>query len=213
MDLGIILTSLGLGLVASLSCLGFCIPILVPYIMEKDKTPKEGFYTSIFFSVGRLIIYLGIGLVVFAIGSSVTENIPEVWLKISGLILGIVVMIYGAWIYFKFQKPKWCPAKLTPHIRPMFSVMLGVLIGSFFCPLLWITLVGATTLSGDFLTLILSVFAFWIGSSTSIVVAGTISGEGGGRLGKKIGLEKLRELMGMVLIMVGIFYLFRGLIL
>lgn len=208
MDWSIVATSLLLGLIASLSCLGLCIPILVPYIMEKDKTSKEGLFTAIFFSVGRLIIYLGVGIAVFMIGSAVVNRSPETWLKVAVGVLGILIILYGAWIVFKLPKPKWCPAKVSESFRPMFSVILGLLIGSFFCWALWAALLMAT-LSGDISVLFLSVIAFWAGSSVTILIAGTLSGGVGGRWRKKIGVEKLREICGLVLMMVGAFYLIR----
>lgn len=212
MDLSIVATSFILGLLASISCLGLCIPILVPFIMEKDKNYKEGFFTSGVFSLGRLMIYFALGLAIFAVGSVVTDRMPVNWLTGAVVLLGIVVIIYGAWIVFKLPRPKYCPATLARNFRPVFSVILGMLIGSFFCPLLWIALVSAT-LTRDMLTLVLSVFTFWLGSSVTIVTAGSVSGEIGGRWGKKIGAERLREIMGMVLIMVGVMYLINAFIL
>lgn len=209
MDWSVVATAFVLGLIASLSCLGLCIPILVPFIMEKDKTLKEGLFTSIFFLIGRLIIYIAIGTTVFMIGSAAIERSPTIWLKITALILGFAVIIYGVWIIFKFSKPKWCPATLADNYRPMFSVILGLLIGSFFCWALWL-MIGLAVLSGDFSTLLLSVIAFWIGSSVCIIAAGTVSGGVGGRWGRKIGTEKLRDVCGIVLILIGIIYLIRG---
>jgi sulfite exporter TauE/SafE len=206
MDWGVVGPAFVFGLTASLSCLGLCIPILVPYIMERDKTSKEGLFTSILFSIGRLIIYFSIGAVVFIIGSALTDRSPSVWLNISVGILGCAVILYGIWIVYKLPKPKWCPSKLAKNFRPIFSVILGLLIGSFFCPLLWITLIRAA-LTRDSVTMFFSVVAFWLGSSGAILVAGTLSGEVGGRWGKKMGAERLRDLCGMVLMMVGILYL------
>ena len=212
MDLSIVATSFILGLLASISCLGLCIPILIPFIIEKDKNFREGVFTSAVFSMGRLMIYFALGLAIFAAGSIVTDRMPVNWLTGAVVILGIVVIIYGGWIVFKLPRPKYCPATLARNFRPVFSVILGLLIGSFFCPLLWIALVSAT-LTRDMLTLVLSVFAFWLGSSVTIITAGTVSGELGGRWGKKMGKEKLREIMGMVLMMVGVMYLVNGLVL
>lgn len=206
MDWGVVGFAFVFGLTASLSCLGLCIPILVPFIMERDKTLKEGLFTSFLFSIGRLIIYFSIGVVVFIIGSALTERSPSVWLNIAVGILGCAVILYGIWIVYKLPKPKWCPAKLAKNFRPIFSVILGLLIGSFFCPLLWITLIRAA-LTGDSLTMFFSVIAFWLGSSGAILVAGTLSGEVGGRWGKKMGSDRLRDLCGMVLMMVGVLYL------
>jgi sulfite exporter TauE/SafE len=211
MDWGVVATGLLLGLTASLSCLGICMPILLPYIIEKDKTLKEGLFTSVIFSIGRLIIYITLGFVVFIIGSAAAEESPERWLKIAVAILGLVVIIYGAWIVFNLPKPNWCPAKLAKNFRPIFSFILGLLIGSFFCPALWTTLLLSVTVSRDFSTLLFSVITFWLGSSVMIIVAGTVTGEVGGRWGKRIGFEKLRDISGMVLMMAGAFYLISGL--
>lgn len=212
MDWGVVGSSFIFGIGASLSCLGLCIPILVPFIMEKDKNLQEGFFTSILFSLGRLMIYFALGFAIFSVGSVVTHRIPVNWLTGSIVILGIVVIIYGAWIVFRLPRPKHCPAALAQNFRPVFSVILGLLIGSFFCPLLWIALVSAT-LTRDVVTLVLSVFAFWLGSSVAIVTAGSVSGEIGGRWGKKKGPERVREIMGMVLMMVGAMYLINAFIL
>lgn len=206
MDWGIVATAFIFGLTASISCLGLCLPILVPYIMERDKTLREGFFTSITFSVGRLIIYFTLGLVVFMLGTLATQDAPRSWLKIAVAVLGCVVIIYGIWIVFRLPKPEWCPAKLADNFRPAFSVILGLLIGSFFCPLLWFALVAAA-LTRDLLTMFFSVMLFWLGSSVTIIPAGTLSGGVGGRWRKKIGVEKLRDICGMVLMMVGVFYL------
>ncbi len=211
MDWGVVGSAFIFGMTASISCLGLCIPILVPYIMERDKTSKEGLFTAIFFSMGRLMIYLSMGLAVFLIGSQLTGRSPTIMLEIAVVILGLVIISYGAWIVFRVSRPKWCPTKVSDSFRPAFSVLLGLLIGSFFCPLLWFTLVQAT-LTRDFITLVLSVGVFWIGSSGTILAAGFVSGEVGGRWRKKIGRKKIRDICGMALMFVGAFYLLNAFI-
>lgn len=218
MDWGIIGASFILGLIASTSCLGICIPIMVPFIMERDRTPREGLITSILLSMGRLMIYMGMGIVIFWVGITLTENIPTPWLTITAMTLGLVVIIYGAaiiyeaWYVINLPKPKWCPAKLARNFRPIFSVILGLLIGSFFCPILWIALVRAA-LTRDLSIMFLSVISFWIGSSTTILAAGIISGKLGGIFKKWKGTQELRLTMGMVLMMVGAMYLINAFIL
>jgi sulfite exporter TauE/SafE len=186
-------------------------PILIPYIVGKDKTFQEGFITASLFSVGRFLIYFGMGMVVFMVGRALTEEVPRDFLKIAVATLGIVVIAYGVVMVFRVPRPKWCPSKITNNIDPFFSVILGLLIGSFFCPLLWAALIAAA-LTRDFLTMVLSVAFFWIGSSVAIFIVGTVSGEIGGRGRKRIGKEKLRDIMGMILIMVGVIYIVNGLI-
>jgi hypothetical protein len=159
-----------------------------------------------------LIIYLLVGFGVFIIGTIALERSPDVWMKVAVVTLGCTVILYGAWIVFKLPRFVSCPAKIAKNFRPFFSVILGVLIGSFFCLPLWIML-GLAVVSGDTLVLFLSVIAFWGGSSTTIIAAGTVSGGVGGRWRKKFGIEKLRELCGMVLMMVGVIFLINGLLL
>lgn len=210
MDWSVIGTALLLGFGASLSCLGLCMPILIPYIVGKDKSFREGFVTTSLFSLGRFLIYFGMGMVVFMVGRALTEDAPRDFLKITVAVLGIVVIIYGIIMVFRFPRPKWCPSQITNNMDPFFSLILGLLIGSFFCPLLWAALVAAA-LTRDFLTMVVSVVFFWMGSSVTIFIAGTVSGEVGGRGKKRIGKEKIRDIMGMILIMVGAIYIVNGL--
>ncbi|UCG68818.1 MAG: sulfite exporter TauE/SafE family protein [Thermoplasmata archaeon] len=211
MDWSVVATSLILGFGASLSCLGLCMPILIPYIVGKDKTFREGFITASLFSVGRFLIYFGMGVVVFMVGSALTEDAPRDFLKVAVAILGTVVIVYGVIMVFRVPRPKWCPSKITNNIDPFFSLILGLLIGSFFCPLLWAALIAAA-LTRDFLTMVLSVAFFWVGSSVAIFITGTVFGEVGGRSKKRIGKDKIRDMMGMILIMVGAIYIANGLI-
>jgi sulfite exporter TauE/SafE len=185
-------------------------PILIPYIVGKDRTYKEGFMTSALFFVGRFLIYFSLGLVVFMIGMAAINDTPAEFLKIAVAILGISVIIYGGIIVFRVPRPKWCPVKITENMDPFFTLILGLLIGSFFCPLLWAALVAAA-LTRDFMTMVLSIILFWVGSSITIMAAGTISGEIGGKGEKKLGREKISDIMGMVLIMAGAIYLVNGL--
>jgi sulfite exporter TauE/SafE len=211
MDWGVVGTGLLFGLTASISCLGVCLPIFLPYVIEKDKTFKEGLFTSVLFSIGRMIVYIALGVAVFIIGSAVTEDAPDDWLRVAVAVLGVVVIVYGAWIVFNLPRPKWCPSKLAQNFNPLFSIILGVLIGSFFCPALWATLVLAVAVRGDFITMLLSVLSFWAGSSLMIIAAGTITGEMGGKSKRKIGVENIRFICGLVLMMAGVFYLISGL--
>jgi sulfite exporter TauE/SafE len=186
-------------------------PILIPYIVGKDRTFKEGFITTTLFSMGRFLVYFALGLVVFWVGVTLTEDVPSDFLKVAVAVLGISVMIYGAIIVFRFKTPKWCPAKVTENLNPVFTIILGLLIGSFFCPLLWAALV-ASALTRSFMTMVLSVVFFWCGSSITIFAAGTISGEIGGKSKRKIGKDKIKDVMGMVLMMAGGIYLANGLL-
>ncbi|MEW6069867.1 MAG: sulfite exporter TauE/SafE family protein [Candidatus Thermoplasmatota archaeon] len=208
MDVGIVATSFVLGLSVSLSCLGICLPVLAPYIISKDNDFKSGFNTSVLFSIGRLIIYLVLGTTVFIMGSGVISTFVGDWARFSAVLIGTTILLYGAWIIFKLPIPKLCKCKYSSSF---YSIIIGMLVGSFFCPALWLAILNAT-LTKNFLIMTLSIISFWLGSSIFIILAGTLSGGISKKWKLLANAEKVRDVCGIVLICVGLFYITAGLI-
>lgn len=208
MALDIIATSFILGLTVSSSCLGICLPVLAPYIMSKDNDLRSGFNTSVLFSIGRLITYLALGTAVLIVGSAVLSTLTSNWVKVSAVLIGATIFLYGAWILFKLPSPKWCKRKYSSSF---YSIIIGMLVGSFFCPALWLAVLNAV-LIGNFLIMTFSIFSFWLGSSIFIILAGTLSGGIGKKWKLWAGAKKVRDICGIALIVVGAFYIINGLL-
>jgi sulfite exporter TauE/SafE len=210
MALHVLLLSLLLGLAATASCLSICMPFFVPFVISHDNSALKGFITSVIFSVGRLIVYMTVGLVFFLIFSNLLENVENVTdideFSLFQVVVGWLIIIYGVTVLTKAPVPKICPAK---YARGAVSLMVGMLIGSFICPPFILMLVA--NLEETVLVLVISVLLFWIGSSISIFLMGTGAGFVSKIAHRKFDPEKIRNIMHMVLIMVGIvLFLFPG---
>ena len=206
MSIPVVIASLGLGLAASGSCMGICMPFFVPYVMAKDDSTKKGFLTALLFSGGRLLVYMSIGLLFFFIFSELLADVDEIS-EIKGfsyipLILGVIIIIYAVWILFKLPAVKVCPAK---YAKSAVTLVLGMLIGSFICPPFIFMLVANIDRSISIFTA--SILMFWVGSSLSFLLLGSVSGKLSAYLREKKGREWIRNVSAFILIFTGIWFI------
>jgi sulfite exporter TauE/SafE len=202
-----------LGLSASPACLGVCLPVLLPHIgvVGGGRPLQAGFATSLFFALGRLVIYLGLGMVLFVLGASLQEaglsdwalsNAP--WISASRVLLAILVVFYGITVVFDWPRLAWCQTFFHgPRQRPLLSVLLGALAGSILCPALWLALLQVAQLDWQPLAW-LSIVSFWLGSSLFVIAAGISAGA---LLRHWRNLAQVRGVAGATLIFVGALYL------
>lgn len=205
-------TSFLLGLSASPACLGVCLPVLLPHIgvVGGERPLQAGFAASFLFALGRLVIYLGLGMALFALGASLQEaglwrNSP--WIGAGHILLAILVALYGISVVFDWPKLAWCRTFFHgPRQRPLLSVLLGALAGSLLCPALWLAFLQATQLA--WLPLAgLSIASFWVGSSLFLITVGISAGA---LLRYWRNLPQLRGVAGATLIFVGVLYVIGG---
>ncbi len=264
MDLTPVAEALILGLVVNLACVGVCLPILVPLILERDRGWRRGLATAGLFSLGRLVVYMGLGLSLLALGQTLADEPDAAFLRGTAVVAGLALLAYGGWVAFGKSGGSGCceahgagdvadgedagkkddarredateddarPMDAEVKEPPMFTscwalagsfrehaatgrgvtaIFLGALVGSLLCPPLWVALAGAV-LTFDLLILVLSVLAFWAGSSVSILAVGLAWGhlapfceaQAGGRRG-------IRDAAAVILVIMGLFYLSKGL--
>jgi sulfite exporter TauE/SafE len=188
-----------MGVSATMSCLSICMPLLLPFLLFKDNTPKKALMTTLMFSAGRLLVYFSLGVVVYFLFSDLVSDYGSAnvgGLRIIPLAVGAVALGYGAWVLFRLPELTICPAK---YARRAVTVVLGMLIGSFLCPPYIIML--SASLGQSFVIYSASIFAFWVGSSLSIVLMGLISG----RVSAWLNMEKNREVVKNVCAILMIF--------
>jgi len=206
MSVPVVIASLGLGLAASGSCLGICMPFFVPFVMAKDDSTKKGFFTALIFCGGRLIVYMSMGLLFFFVFSELLADVDEIS-EIKGfsyipLILGVIIIIYAVWIIFRLPSVKVCPAK---YAKSAVTLVLGMLIGSFICPPFIFMLVA--NIDRSLSTFIFSIMMFWVGSSLSFLFLGSVSGKLSKYLRKKKGRDWIRNVCSFILIFTGIWFI------
>jgi sulfite exporter TauE/SafE len=202
-----------LGLSASPACLGVCFPVLLPHIgvVGGERPLQAGFAASLFFALGRLVIYLGLGMMLFALGASLqgaglwnwaVSNAP--WISASRVLLAILVALYGISVVFNWPRLAWCQTFFHgPRQRPLLSILLGALGGSILCPALWLAFLQAAQLAWQPLAW-LSIVSFWLGSSLFVITVGVSAGV---LLRHWRNLAQVRGVAGATLIFVGALYL------
>jgi sulfite exporter TauE/SafE len=202
-----------LGLSASPACLGVCLPVLLPHIgvVGGERPLKAGFVTSLFFALGRLVIYLGLGTVLFALGASLqgaglqkwaVDN--AAWIGASRFLLAFLVVLYGISVVFDWPKLAWCQTFFHgARQRPLLSILLGALAGSILCPALWLAFIQVAQLGWQPLAW-LTIVSFWFGSSLFVIAMGVSAGA---LLRYWRNLAQVRGVAGATLIFVGALYL------
>ena len=206
MTFSVVFASFAMGLGATASCMGICMPFFVPYVVSKDDNYKKGLRTAMFFSAGRLWVYMTLGLLFYyVIREPLDDVIGNTYIKgfrSVPIVLGIIIMIYGLWIIMKLPTIKVCPAK---YRKSVLSIILGALIGSFICPPFILMLVA--NIDETVIIFIISVLMFWVGSSFSILVLGALSGKFSAYLMKVKSREWVRNVCAFVLIFTGIWFI------
>ncbi|MFH0947703.1 MAG: sulfite exporter TauE/SafE family protein [Elusimicrobiota bacterium] len=155
-------------------CFLFCAPVIFPYILANGTTAKEGFRTTVIFSLGRIIAYGILGFV--AVYLIDTLNIQNVYFK---KIAGFFIVLIGITYIFSKAEHKICGLSNKFLIEKLrFNMLiLGLLVGMSPCvPLIGILtyiLVKSTTV----FTGLLYGVSFGLGTFFSpLLVVGFIAG-------------------------------------
>ncbi len=208
-----VVTSFLLGLSASPACLGVCLPVLLPHIgvVGGERPLRAGFAVSMFFALGRLVVYLVLGTILFTMSASLQEaglwdwmGKNSLWATATRLVLALLIILYGISVVFGWPRANWCQTLFHGRRqRPFLSMLMGVLAGSILCPALWLAFLYVTRLSwlpeaG------LALVAFWVGSSLIVIATGVSAGA---ILTRWKNLTQVRGVAGATLIFVGVLYL------
>lgn len=127
-----------LGLASGSTCLAYCAPAIVPYLLGEGKSSKHNVFLLGQFLTGRLFGYLLFALLAYGISSSLAFSAlqRELLLGPAYILLAIVLFRYS-------RKPKSiCMAHtlgtLTPKITgsqtSLMPLLLGMLTGINLCP-------------------------------------------------------------------------------
>lgn len=207
----ILLEGLILGLTLGTSCLITCLPILLAHITADHPGFKNGFISSVSFSLGRLIAYLIyafiLGLTGFLLEDFLDSSSPL--FIIFSLIMIAFLLLYGLSLviggaYFPWFSNKICTFTQKNHS----SLVLGILVSLFPCGPLFYVFGQAILLGANNLILSLIFFlVFWIGTTLYICIAGISIGGGAAFIRRREKVERIRFISGLILIILGIFHL------
>lgn len=135
MTLQLAAKALLLGLSTGLFCVGFCVPLLGPVMLSREKPGLRDSAASVgLFLAGRLAAYLLFGLVFGALGGVLSRvwSVKTVFVPVVYAVLGILMIVYG--LIQNFPHIGLCRA-LSPRFQSRwYLALLGFLAGINICP-------------------------------------------------------------------------------
>ena len=160
-----------LGLANGTTCLAFCAPALIPFLMHEGQTVRQNLATLLKFLVGRMGGYLIFGLLAWATGSLLSGAAGY-----AGLLIGIAYIGLSALLLVAVLRKKapagscaFKGARATLSRWPaLLPVGMGFLAGLKVCPPLLLAFTGAAS-TGDLASSLVFFLAFFLGTSVYFV--------------------------------------------
>lgn len=192
----------------------------IAYISKKIGNSKSTLLVSIFYTLGRMIIYIGIAAVIVWIGLS-TFSISMILQKYGKIILGPMLLIFGVLMLGIFNLSIGNSSDRLDKIKESLSekgvigsLLLGMLFALAFCPISGVFYFGMLiplALQNSDPILIPSIFA--VATSLPVILFSLILVFSFSKIGdvmRKVQLiEKwLRKAVAIIFIIVGIYYIF-----
>lgn len=192
----------------------------IAYISKKIGNSKSTLLVSIFYTLGRMIIYIGIAAVIVWIGLS-TFSISMILQKYGKIILGPMLLIFGVLMLGIFNLSIGKSGDRLNKIKESLSekgvigsLLLGMLFALAFCPISGVFYFGMLiplALQNSDPILIPSIFA--VATSLPVILFSLILVFSFSKIGdvmRKVQLiEKwLRKAVAIIFIIVGIYYIF-----
>jgi sulfite exporter TauE/SafE len=161
--------ALFLGLSTGLFCVGFCVPLLGPVMLGREKSGMRDSAISIgLFLAGRLVAYLLFGLVFGALGGVLTRfwAVKTVFLPALYALLGVLMILYG--VVQSFPHVGFCKL-LTPRVRSRwYLLIIGFLAGINICPPFLLAVTTAMDVGGA-LAGMMFFFIFFLATSVYLL--------------------------------------------
>ncbi len=127
-----------LGLASGTSCLAYCAPVFLPFLLGEGRTVRRNIPLLIQFLAGRLAGYLLFGLAAWQVGQWVHKS------RAHGLFMGVTYLVLAALLLsYGFGTPKTRCAqeaggkwfhRVTSRFPAMLPALFGLLTGLTLCP-------------------------------------------------------------------------------
>ena len=184
--------------------------MLAPYALSGANKPSvlSGLYSAGLFSLGRLIAYAGLLLVFIAIEEMV--SISPALMAAAAVISGVILMLSGLAALGVFNKPSALGRILCRQMSGARSLLyLGILAGLRPCGPLLAALAFMLTLPGA-VDMGVFMLVFWLASSILLLAVGVAGGGLASILGRSIGIDRIKRIAGIAMIVIGLFLLLQG---
>ena len=197
-----------LGLSNGATCMAYCAPVLVPYMLGEGNGILRNSVLTVQFLGGRLLGYLLFAVLAWGINRSILQGVskPDLLIGTAYVVFSLLLIFYG---FFKTRT--FCTSTCTTGLRHRLltiwpgsiPAIAGLVTGLSFCPPFFIAFTGAmaktTVLQSMFFF-----FAFFLGTSIFFLPLPFS--------GLFRGFAALRIIGRMAAGLIGVYYLYSGLI-
>lgn len=205
--------TIGLALLLGLSlgpaCLATCSALYVPLLLAEDRKGLPGsFKLFLEVSIGRLLGYLTVGLIVGLVAKLLSPDMRQVpWLPgASEVLAGALMLAYGLWR--SFPKAGLCKRLNEREGKPPAAFLIGLASGLSIC-VPFISMITIGVASGDLAQSLLLFLAFFFGTSIWFIPLTLI-----GPLSKSAQLRRFASwaavAAGAVFLIIGIWHVSTG---
>jgi hypothetical protein len=212
--MAILLSALVLGLMGSFHCVGMCGPIVLALPLH-GNTVQQKIYGGLLYNLGRTVTYALMGAIFGLLGQGLRlVGFQQVVSVIMGSAMVISVLFPALFRnQYDLQKSSFkLVGKLKKSIVDLFSVrsfqslfFIGLLNGLLPCGLVYIAIAGAIATS-SVTTGIWYMVLFGLGTIPMLLVLGVAGNLAGNKL-----RQKINRFIPILVIIVGIFFILRGL--
>jgi sulfite exporter TauE/SafE len=212
--MAILISALILGLMGSFHCVGMCGPIVLALPLHGNNLQQK-IYGGLLYNLGRTVTYGIMGAVFGLLGQGLRlVGFQQVVSVLMGSAM-IVSVLFPALFrnQYDLQKSSFkLVAKLKQTIAGMFSIrsfqslfFIGLLNGLLPCGLVYIALAGAIA-TGNLVTSIWYMVLFGLGTIPMLLALGVTSNVVSARI-----RQKINQFIPVLVVVVGIFFVLRGL--
>lgn len=203
-----ILNGLIFGLISTLHCAGMCGPLAAAY---PARIHENRFLFALIYQIGRIGVYILIGLLVFSVGFSFSLFRMQQYLSVA---IGVSMVFYVLWSLLKWPVPAWLRntgnrwtkayGKVFSRFGNYSAFLLGAMNGLLPCGAVYIAALYCAGLNTGS-DAIAYMGLFGIGTMPVFVAAWLL-------VGKKLnaGLMRLRIIYRLLPLLVGILMILRG---
>jgi len=197
-----------LGLANGTTCLAFCAPVLVPFLMHEGTSIHQSLVALLKFLGGRLAGYMLFGLLAWAVGGLLLDAGGYQALMIGGTYIGLSVLLLVAVFRKRGPTPGACAlSQAQARFRrwpALIPIGMGLLAGLKVCPPLLLAFTDAAssgTLGGSLLLFV----TFFLGTSLYFLPISL--------LGALTRVPDLRIVGRFAAVIVALYYLYSGILL
>lgn len=130
-----------LGLSTGVFCAGYCLPFVASYIVSEKRENKQDFQAIFKILLGRLFGYFCFGALFIFLSEQINNQIFDLIMRISLMILGLILFLYALNLITKNRK--FCPAINLKNKTPL---AMGFFMAFRICPPVLMALMQIFTL-------------------------------------------------------------------